>query len=878
MRDKDINAADLSIDELRELIPQLQQLTEKYKQSEAIQKALFDISELANSVSDLPRLYPAIHDIISRMMPARNFFVAMYEASAEMVEFVYFVDEFDELTVREMPSSGLMKGFTGHVLRTAEPLFLTKENYEQKRAEIAGSMELGAHPVDWIGVPLKRGSQVMGAMVVQSYDESVRYSEQDLELLVFVSQHIVNAVDRVKSRELTEKTIRQRTRQLREMNEELQEEINERQKIESLQQALFEISELSAGIDGEMSKFYGNIHDILARLISAPNCYIAIHDKDNNSLRFPYFNDEKELNIPPREVGDGLTEFVLRSGNAALIDASYARSLAEQGELSESVASNMSQTGNCWLGSPLIVEGEISGVIAVQTYDETQAYDLKDLELLKFVSHHIATAMERKQAAEAIQEYNQQLSQKVKERTEELRHTNDHLKQQIEERKEIELKLIHDAHHDSLTDLPNRVMFVNRLELAVANKKRHPENHFAVLFIDLDRFKLINDTIGHHAGDMFLVEVANRIGQCIRGHDLLARLGGDEFVILLDSLESEEKAEQVAGRIIKALSQPYVLEGQEMYSGASIGIAIIHRSYNSADEVVRDADAAMYQAKFSGRGRYITFDKSMREKLLEEVELENEFRHLLREEKFECYCQPTVGLYERQWQYIECYVRWHHPTLGRIKRERFWQVAEHSGQAIELDNFMLSQLPALFEALDKDPEREEARVAINLSVNHLLQERLVRQLLKYIEQLGLNPKRLIFELDEQGLSGTSQHILPALKRLQRAGITLVLDNFGSGLASLSYLYSYPFDYVKVDHRFIKTIPASKKNLKMVQSVLSMSEHLGFTLIAEGVKNKDQYEALFNIGCSYGQGAYLGETQPLNQLLAAAPKDTKVKNT
>ena len=207
-------------------------------------------------------------------MNAQNFYVALYEQENSLVNFVYFVDEFDEQTVTQVPASDLMNGITGHILRSGQHLVLTKENGPDLLAENAIQL-FGKLPVDLIGIPLKRGSKVIGAMVVQSYDEAVRYSREDLEILLFVSQHIVNTVDRVKSRELTEQTIRERTKQLRKINEELQDEILERQRIESLQQALFEISELSAVNHGEMSSFYGNLHDILARLLSAPNCYIG---------------------------------------------------------------------------------------------------------------------------------------------------------------------------------------------------------------------------------------------------------------------------------------------------------------------------------------------------------------------------------------------------------------------------------------------------------------------------------------------------------------------------------------------------------------------------------------------------------------------------
>ncbi|MFC6441610.1 EAL domain-containing protein [Pseudobowmanella zhangzhouensis] len=863
-----INPAEqLTVEELRELVPQLQQLTEKYKRAELVQKALFDISELASSVSELGSLYPAIHEILGELMTARNFFVALYDHNEESVNFTYFVDEFDELTLRSFPAAQLKRGLTGYLLRSGEALFLRHETIE---AQLKGLdvENIGAAPVDWIGVPLKKGRQVIGAMVIQSYDESERYGEDDLEFMLFVSQHIVNALERVKSRELIEKTIKERTQQLENINSELEEEISERQKIEQLQQALFEISELSANVEGDMATFYASLHDILSRLISAPNCYIATLNEAGDHLEFPYFSDELTTEISSRPLGRGLTEYVLRHGQAALIDTVNVSDLAVQGEIDPQTAGNMNANFNSWLGSPLIVEGEIYGVIAVQTYNENKAYGHRDLELLRFVSHHIATAMERKRAAEAIQRTNQMLEEKVRERTEALNRTAENLRKQIEERKEIELRLIHDAHHDALTGLPNRVMFNNRLELAVANKQRHKEHNFAVLFIDLDRFKQINDTLGHHAGDLFLIEVAKRIGKCIRGHDLLARLGGDEFVVLLDNFETLEDAEDVASRIIDSLSRVFVLDDKEMYSGASIGIASIEPWYQSADEVIRDADAAMYQSKSTGRGRYVVFDKSMREKLLEELALENEFRRDLREKAFECYFQLAATLETKEPLYFEAYIRWEHPKLGKIKRDQFYKVAEDSGLTLELDEFLIGQACALLRQWQySDGPEKRYSIAINMSVNELVQPKLIDKILDFIRASGVNPYHLLFEFDESQMNRRSQHILPALKKLKKAGIQLVLDNFGSGLASLSYLYSYPFDYVKIDHRFVKSLPRSQKNLKMIQSVLNIGEHLNFKVIAEGIETAQQFRELVRIGCLYGQGHYL---EPARKLSIKAP--------
>ncbi|MCQ8848102.1 EAL domain-containing protein [Alteromonas stellipolaris] len=845
---------ELTEEELREIIPQLQQLTNKYKRAERVQKALFDISELASSVSHLNRLYTAIHEIIADFMNADNFFVAFYEQDSQIVDFAYFVDEFDEQTVKQLPADSLMDGMTGFILRTGQHLFY-KRAEEEIFAEDHGIKLVGSQPFELLGVPLKRGSQVIGAMVVQTYDEGVHYTQEDLEVLLFVSQHIVTTVDRVKNRELTERTIRERTRQLRKINDDLQEEILERQKVESLQQALFEISELAANLEGDMSVFYSSLHEILARLISAPNCFISIIDESKQMLEFPYFSDMEHAEVESRPMGLGLTEFVLRTGQAELINPPRVLELAEAGEIDVSVAQTMLNSANSWLGSPLVVDGEVFGVIAVQTYGKHAKYTARDLELLRFVSHHIAVTMERKRSTEEIHRHNSELELRVAARTAELDRANKYLKQQIEERKEIELKLIHDAHHDSLTDLPNRSMFTSRLELAIASKQRYTDNYFAVLFIDLDRFKVINDTLGHHAGDEFLVEVARRIALCIRGHDLLARLGGDEFVVLLDNFEDLTDVQEVASRIINSISEPFLLDGREMYSGASIGIANLESYYRSADEVLRDADAAMYQAKTLGRGRFVMFDKSMRDRLIEELELENEFRRALRDEEFEYFLQPVIDIRDNTTLYNEMYVRWCHPTFGKIAREQFRQVAEQSGLTLDLDLFQLRKACELL-AHAKATGEDKGRIAVNVSIIHLLQASMVNQMISLIDEYKISPHDLVFEFDENDLNRRSQFILPAIKKLKRAGVTLVLDNFGSGLASLSYLFAYPFDFIKIDHRFVRSLPRSQRNLKLIQSVMLISEHLKFKVIAEGVDSPAQLNALTDIECNYAQGKVL----------------------
>ena len=850
-----------SEEELRELVPQLQQIADKYKRKELIQQALFQISELSSSVSDLTRLYRALHEIIGGFMSAQNFYVVYYDDVQDYIDLAYFIDEHDTLLAPKIPTSQLKKGRMGYIFNTGESLFITQENCSELLAELQIE-NIGTDSVDWMGVPLKRGDKVIGAMVVQSYDKLVRYSEEDIEVLQFVSQHIVTSIDRVKNREYTERTIRERTKQLRKINDELQEEIQERQKIEQLQRALFDISELSASFEENMDNFYSKVHLILARLVHAPNCYIATINETGDTLEFPYFSDERNKTERPRSLRNGLTEFVLRQGEEQLVSSTRAKELADLGELDTATAQGMRKNGAFWMGAPLLIEGAVSGAVGIQSYDDKYHYTPRDLEILRYVSHHIAVALERKHSAEAIQQYNLQLAEKVKERTEELHRANASLKQQIEERKQIELKLIHDAHHDNLTGLPNRALFTSRVELAVANKIRYPQNTFAVLFIDLDRFKLINDTLGHQAGDLFLIEVSKRISRCIREHDLLARLGGDEFVILLDNFEKQEHAQEIASRILNAMNDRFNLEGNEVYSGGSIGIAFVESTYLNAGEVIRDADAAMYQAKSLGRGRYVMFDQSMRERFLEELEMENEFRKTLKNGEFDCLFQPVVELTDKDPLYVECYVRWEHSRLGKIKREQFWKVAEHVGMTIELDRYMLERACDILNVWQSsdDPKVRKRRVAINLSMSHLIHARQITQLIERIEQSEIEPDKLVIEIDETHLNVRSKQIFQSVHQLKAAGLTLVLDNFGNGMASLTSLCIFPFDYVKIERKLVQTLPDNAQNLHLVQSIQQVSENFGFEVIINGIETEEQRLKMLSIGCTYGQGRHLAKAE------------------
>ena len=848
MQGSDINneSAKLEVEnlKLRKVVSRLKQLTHKYRSAEVIQNALFQISELAAQVRDMDNFYCSVHEIIGKLMFAKNFYICLYDAQQEVVKFVYFVDEVDQDTLFEqLPVEKLSSGLTGYILRTGKPLLCPPEVY-QKLIEEGEVKEMGATHVDWLGVPLKSQDSVIGVMVVQSYDESFRYDEKDEDLLTFVSQHVVNALERLKQRELMQNEIEHQTAELRHANESLMREITEREKAEQQTAVLFAISELTNTSDN-MATFYKSLHKEIGTLIHADNFYVALLSPDKKFLHFPYHVDETGAAAERRRVSRGLTEYVIRQQRPVFINGRHRQQLIEDGEVTPGTGGG--KLAKQWLGSPLMLKGEVFGVIAVQTYDSEFLYRNDDLELLNFVSQHVAVAIDRKRSAEEIQRVNSFLEKKVTERTEEL-------VSEIERRKKIEARLFHDAHHDSLTGLPNRALFTERLQQAVAHKRRHPEHHFAVLFLDLDRFKNINDTLGHSAGDEFLLDVSKRISDCVRDNDMVARLGGDEFVVLLDTMTSIEDAKDVAKRMIRSLSEPFMLNGQEHYSGASVGIALCREDSDSVERLLRDADAAMYQAKSQGRGRYVLFDEQMHQSLVDSVKRETALRHAKIEEDFDVEYQDIVELESNCVIGVELQIRWNDPRQT-LSADEFLPLAEKTGLIIKLDRYVLKRC---CERIKESRGKSMPRQHVNLSARHLLKAGYINQLIELVERYNVDPSAIALEFSETALTQNDRRSLASLRRLSELGFTLVIDHFGRGAGPLQYLYNYPFSILKLDHNYVARLKSNERARAMLKHVVTLCDELNIALFAAGINTEEEYAHITRLGVDFAQGRYLDE--------------------
>jgi diguanylate cyclase (GGDEF)-like protein/PAS domain S-box-containing protein len=415
-------------------------------------------------------------------------------------------------------------------------------------------------------------------------------------------------------------------------------------------------------------------------------------------------------------------------------------------------------------------------------------------------------------------------------------------------------KLHRRAFYDDLTNLPNRAWFRERVTDAIERVKRQPEYLFALLLLDLDRFKVVNDSLGHPAGDQLLSAVASRLLQASRSIDTVARLGGDEFAILLENLHSEEEAFKVAKRIHQDLSAPFNLGGQEVFTNASVGIVLSSIGYGQIEELIRDADIAMYRAKASGRGCYQIFDTTMRDQVMANSYLENELRRAIERQGLTVYYQPIVFLSTQKIKGFEALIRWQHPKRGMIAAADFIPLAEESGLCILIDRWVLQEAcRQLKKWQDQYPAISTLTISINLSAKQFLQPNLVEYIAQVLAEARLEAKSLILEITESTLIEKPELAIATLEKLKSLGIGISLDDFGTGYSSLSYIQRFPVDSLKIDRSFINRIDADIGSLEIVRVIALLGLGLGIDVVAEGIENLTQLELLQQLQCEHGQG-------------------------
>ncbi len=431
--------------------------------------------------------------------------------------------------------------------------------------------------------------------------------------------------------------------------------------------------------------------------------------------------------------------------------------------------------------------------------------------------------------------------------------------QDITDRKLAEQQLQHDAFHDALTGLPNRAMFLDHLRLAIARMQRREGIGFAVLYLDVDRFKVINDSLGHPVGDQLLNGIARRLEATLRPGDTVARLGGDEFILLIEELHGETEAICVAERIQKELQVAFDLSGREVYATVSIGISSSWTSYLNPEDIVRDADTAMYRAKQHGKARHEIFDGEMHKHATSVLQLETDMRHALERGEFFIHYQPIVALDDFKLCGFEALVRWQHPERGFISPVEFIPIAEETGLIIPLGEWVLREACGQMNRWQKIfPADPPLAVSVNLSGKQFIQQDLIKHVAGIITETGIDPKGLKLEITESMVMDNVETATEMLKQLRALGLKLSIDDFGTGYSSLSYLHRFPVNTLKIDRSFVTRMTDNNENLEIVRTIITLAQTLGMDVVAEGVETKEQLTMLRDLGCENGQGYFFSK--------------------
>ncbi|MCW8807668.1 MAG: EAL domain-containing protein [Rhodanobacter sp.] len=876
------------------------------KREERTQHALWEISEAAQSTETLVELFPRIHQIVSGLLPARNFFVALYDEKRAELNFPYYEDEFDTNPDVLKMSDGTV---TGRVIERGEAMLFTPDNTNDGRLEDLPYAGTGS--MDWLGVPLKSKSRTLGALVVQSYDGSIRYTERDKSLLEFVCGQVAAAIERKQAEvDLRESEARleeaQRLAQLGSWKWDIRGHVltwsdelyrifdldpqqhvprvrdflsrihcDDRATIESLmikaqedcQPFRMEMrirreggeirtlqSQVEVRVDpqGRATGMVGACLDISARKLE------ELLDRDRRQILEQVARNEPLQHILAGVVGMLETQIpgsrcsllLLRDGrlymgSAPLIPEVYSKALEglpigpragscgtacylNKTVVVQDIASDPLWDGYrelalphdlraCWSMPIPSSDGGVLGSFAVY-HHRPCAPTAAELDFVTAASRLAAVAIEHRRLTD---------------------------------------RLAHQGQHDALTGLPNRLLLQDRLgqALVLALRKQH---QVAVLFMDLDHFKQINDTLGHSHGDILLCEVARRLEGSIRKSDTLARLGGDEFMLVVPELNDAQDAMRVAGKMMESLRAPFQVGEHEFFVSVSLGISIYPADGQDADTLMANADAAMYRAKEAGRDNCMWFTPQMNTRMMERVELESQFRHAMALGQLSLNYQPQCGPAD-EIQGFEALLRWQHPTQGMVPPARFIPLAEESGLIVPIGEWVMHEACSRTAAWHR-AGHTDLRISVNVSAVQFRRGNLLDMVRRVLAETRLDPSALVLEITESLLLQNAAEASVNLAELRKLGVGIAIDDFGTGYSSLSYLHKLPVTALKIDQSFVCEIGMKpldgRDEAPIIRTIIALARNLGLTVVAEGVETRAQLDLLKSLGCDGFQGYLL----------------------
>jgi len=581
-----------------------------------------------------------------------------------------------------------------------------------------------------------------------------------------------------------------------------------------VQDSLFEIAELIFTTDN-IDDFYQQLHRSISRLTFANNFYIALQSDDKKSFVLPYCADERDEVIQNERISletaiPSISGYVLKTNTPLLIYKAQIEQKVKNKEFH--IIGSLPQA---WLGVPFGDE-VLRGIVVVQSYTDGYIFNEKDKLLLTFVAKHIHNAIERMQTKS---------------------------------------ELLFLALHDPLTKLPNRLLFTDRVEHAISQIKRNQSTYIAVLFLDLDRFKQVNDSYGHYVGDQLLIEIAARINSCLRGSDTLCRLGGDEFAVLLENVSSQANVERVASNIIKVVQQKVTVDNAQINISTSIGVTLFSQGKVSTKQLLIQADEAMYRAKLNGRSQVYYYSEQDNDVKLPSYKLERDFLAAIEKEELYLVYQPIIEFKTGVISSAEALVRWQHAKHGLLAPNTFLPELERAGYLPELDLYVVNKAMSF---LSENIQRLGAEFCLSINISGQgFSEPALLSLLKYYHKKSpqlLN--YLCLEITEQTIVDNVDDTKNSIKTYHAMDIKIALDDFGRGYSSLSYINHFTFDILKIDRSFIKNLDQGESNTVILETIIKLSKSLSIKTVAEGIESNEQFLLLKLLGCDKGQGFYM----------------------